>query len=105
MKVRFEIFKSFIRVDLHLQLEVEVDLPRQIRVFKAFFKQDKRQFKKKDGRVPPPWRHPAVFFLKKLAFVLLKKCFKSSDLAGGRVINAKSSILQGGLDPNNFNLG
>ena len=61
MKVRFEIFKSFIRVDLQLQLEVEVDLPRQIRGFEGFFKEDKSQLKKKkDGRVPGSARHPAV---------------------------------------------
>ena len=64
MKVRFEIFKSFNRVDLQLQLAVEVDLPRQILVFKAFFRQDKSEFKnKKDGRVPRQARHPTVSFL------------------------------------------
>ncbi len=65
--MRFEIFKSFIRVDLQLQLEVEVDLTRQIRVFKVFFKEDKGQLKKKDGRVPGQARHPAVSFFFKLA--------------------------------------
>ena len=44
MKVRFEIFKSFIRVDLQLQLEVEVDLPRQIRVFKGVLMKTKANF-------------------------------------------------------------
>ena len=55
MKVRFEIFKSFIRVDLQFQLEVEVDLPRQIRVFKGFFKEDKSQLKKKRTGVCLAW--------------------------------------------------
>ena len=51
MKVRFEIFKSFIRVDLQLQLEVEVAFTKEKRVFKSVFKQDKSQFKKKRAGV------------------------------------------------------
>ena len=74
MKVRFEIFKSFIRVDLQLQLEVEVDLPRQIRVFLSVFKRDKSHSKKKDGRVPRQERHQAVSFF----FNWLSSCLKNA---------------------------
>ena len=64
MKVRFEIFKSFIRVDLQLQLEVKVAYTKENPRFKAFFKQDKSQLKKKGRACAWPGQAPGcVFFL------------------------------------------
>ncbi len=62
MKVRFEIFKSFIRVDLQLQLEVEVDLPRQIRVFRVFLRKTKANLKKKGRACASPGEAPGCLF-------------------------------------------
>ena len=65
MKVRFEIFKSFIRVDLQLQLEVEVAFTKENPSSLRFFlgrRTRKKKKKRQAGAVPGTARHTPVFF-------------------------------------------
>ena len=84
MKVRFEIFKSFIRVDLQLQLEVKVAFTKENPSSLTFFWEDRRgREKKKTGGCGGRLRTWRCFFFSP-ASVFPKKTLENSDLAGGR---------------------
>ena len=78
MKVRFEIFKSFIRVDLQLQLEVEVAYTKENPSCLRFFWEDGQKIrKKKTGVCGARYRTRRCLFLYNPAASSFKKNFKT----------------------------